>query len=507
MLHNKIVILFVVCLGLPLFAESLDSRDALYQQMEKLLSEVSPEATVSFVLRDVQTGKILFEKNGNKYVIPASTLKLVTSWVALDKLGPDKRLETRLGYSGKISENILLGNLIITGGADPSFCSNQFGKEYTSDRIFSSWLAHLKKIGIDSVQGCVIGDGTLYKGFSPNPYILWEDVGNYYSAVTSGLCFSDNRYSLFFKGHVKPGIPITLLSTSPEFIGISHFENHLVTGPSSGGDSVYIYGSFLSRQRALYGWYGAGKEKFSVKGALPFPSWTCAMEFRKYLKLHNISFGGNSAGACAQYSTTPGPYPFLPENNSSITPLTSHQSPPLRDLIKHINYTSDNGYTEQLLALLAIQAGQKGGYRDGIIVIEDYLKNISPVLETVRIKDGCGLSRLNWISGEQITLLLAYAAQHPNFPDFRSTLLSPIKEGRGGGRFEPYYHQFKNLKVKLLAKTGSMSGVQALAGFLKTEKGKELSFFYVWNNTQEPSSSFHKSCSNLLRLANDNSIF
>ncbi|NCB08944.1 MAG: D-alanyl-D-alanine carboxypeptidase/D-alanyl-D-alanine-endopeptidase, partial [Bacteroidia bacterium] len=77
------------------------------------------QAMVGIYITDVETGKSLFQYNPEKFMIPASTLKIVTSAAALEMLGKDYRFKTWLGYSGTVHKQVLTGNLVIVGGGDP----------------------------------------------------------------------------------------------------------------------------------------------------------------------------------------------------------------------------------------------------------------------------------------------------------------------------------------------------------------------------------------------------
>jgi D-alanyl-D-alanine carboxypeptidase/D-alanyl-D-alanine-endopeptidase (penicillin-binding protein 4) len=106
-------------------------------------------------------------------------MKLATSAAALELLGPDHTFRTKIGYTGSKTQlsGVLNGNLIITGGGDPSLGSPRF-PEYYAD-FTSKWIDSIKKAGIRKIRGRIITDDS-YFDFMPVPAKwLWEDAGNY----------------------------------------------------------------------------------------------------------------------------------------------------------------------------------------------------------------------------------------------------------------------------------------------------------------------------------------
>jgi D-alanyl-D-alanine carboxypeptidase/D-alanyl-D-alanine-endopeptidase (penicillin-binding protein 4) len=424
-------------------------------------------------------------------MVPASTQKLFTTWAALAGLTPAFRCTTSFYYTGKVRDGVLKGDLIIQGRGDPAFASGFFGEKHGRDSIFSSWLSALKNAGIREIRGCVMADGSYMKTVSPNPHALWEDIGNYYGGITSGLCFNDNRYHIFFKGNNRPGQPVEFLRTEPEHTGIARFRNSVLTGPAGSRDLAYIFGSPLAAERELRGTYPAGKKKFSIKGSLPHPPWTCAMEFRDFLKSKGISFKTTDP-VCKDYKQNLLKNPKARWIESTLTPVAQHVSPSLPDIIRHVNRRSDNMYAEQLLCLLSRESGKKGNYREGLEVLTEYFKKQGLNSTQLHFKDGSGLSRYNRVSALQVCRLLRLASKHKFFPHFRNSLKSvtnPNEDLAGLG---------KGWQDRLWIKTGTMDGVYALAGYLKTNTGKLVCFFICFNNSAMKHSQLHAVTADIL---------
>ncbi|HKP94714.1 MAG TPA: D-alanyl-D-alanine carboxypeptidase/D-alanyl-D-alanine-endopeptidase [Fibrobacteria bacterium] len=456
------------------------------------LSSAFPrEAMVGWALLDPAAPDVLVDaRQAEVNFTPGSTQKLFTTWIALEKLGGDKTYVTELFRTGTLEGERLKGDLLIRGGGDPSFAGSQFGPDHGMEAVFAQWLLALRKQGIRKVDGCVIGDGTFLEEDGPHPAGSWEDAGNYYAGTVSGLSFNDNLYAAFFNGAASPGKPVVLKTTLPVHTGIARFDNRLVTGPADGHDSAFILGGFPSPVRILRGTYPAGRMPFSIKGSLPNPPWTCAREFRAYLAAKGIAFSTPDGAECGDSLAFPN---HAPMTGAIAVPGARHVSPPLRELLRIVNQKSDNNYAAQTLALLGKGTGRSGDWRGGLAAVHEYLDGHGFDRKLVHLKDGNGLSRYNWIAPAQTVKLLGYAFRQKNFPEFQATL--PGAPG-AQGRLERYGAGWEG---RLYAKTGTLEGVSALAGYLKTASGKWLAFSIAVNNFESGNGDAQKFFAPLLR--------
>lgn len=431
------------------------------------------EAQLGYVLADpaAPDGEFLACRDCTRNLTPGSTQKLFTTWIALELLGVDRTYATELQRTGPISDGTLKGDLIIKGGGDPSFASAQAGPDRTAAAVFGAWVEALKNAGVRRVDGCVVGDGSFLNEEGPHPAELWEDAGNYYAGVASGLCFNDNLFAAEFSGAAAPGKPVVLRGTVPAHTGIARFENRLVTGPGDSHDSAYFLGGFPSPMRLLRGSYPAGRMRFELKGSLPNPAWTCAREFQDFLSGKGIEVTGKGT-ACGD----PLALPNHPSEAAENIPGTTVVSPPLRELLRVVNQRSDNNWAAQTLALIGKGTGHAADWRGGLEAVYGWLDGHGFDRKLVHLKDGNGLSRYDWIAPAQTARLLAYAFRDAKFPQFQATLIgAPGSEGKLD-RFGPGW------EGRLYAKTGTLEGVSALAGYLRGKSGKWLAFAIAANN-------------------------
>jgi D-alanyl-D-alanine carboxypeptidase/D-alanyl-D-alanine-endopeptidase (penicillin-binding protein 4) len=433
-----------------------------------------PQALSGWALRDAAGDSLLESNRAEANLTPGSTQKLFTTWITLDVLGGDRTFATELYRAGPVEGGILKGDLLIKGGGDPAFAGSQLDTAYSAARIFALWTAALNAAGIRRVEGCVVGDGSYLIEEGPHPAGLWEDAGNYYAGTVSGLCFNDNLYALNFTGASAPGKPLALLGPSPLHVGITRFDNRLLSGPAGSRDSAYILGGFPSGARALRGTFPAGRSTFFIKGSLPNPAWTAARELRDYLAVHGIAFPAETdPRACGDSLALPN---HAPIDYAKATLIAKQASPPLKELIRHTNQKSDNNYAAQLLALLGKASGKSPDWRGGLEALYAWLDARGFSREEIHLKDGNGLSRYNWISPAQTSRLLSLAYKQKAFPDFQASLVgAPGSEGkllRYGSGWEG----------RLYVKTGTLEGVSALAGYLRAKSGRWLAFAVSANN-------------------------
>ncbi|MEO6098189.1 MAG: D-alanyl-D-alanine carboxypeptidase/D-alanyl-D-alanine-endopeptidase [Fibrobacteria bacterium] len=452
------------------------------------------EALVGWALRDVTAGDTLLESHlGDQNFTPGSTQKLFTTWIALELLGGDRTYVTELFRSGSVEGGTLKGDLIIKGGGDPSFGGAQFGPEHGANAIFTQWAKALKEAGIKRVEGCVIGDGSFLTEDGPHPASLWEDAGNYYAGTVSGLAFNDNLFHARFSGASSPGKAVSFQGAFPPHTGIVRFDNRLVTGPADSQDSAYIIGGFPSPVRDLRGTYPAGRMPFTIKGSLPNPAWTCAREFRDVLTAKGITVTGPPDADCGDSLSLPNHAGLATVVGATAVPGARHVSPPLKELIRIVNQKSDNNYAAQMLALLGKGSGRRGDWRGGLEAAYAWLDAHGFDRRRVHLKDGNGLSRYNWIAPSQTSLLLSYAYRQKAFPEYRASL---IGSPGATGKLDRYGDGWEG---RLYAKTGTLEGVSALAGYLKCASGRWIAFSIAANNFEAPNGDAQRFFGPMLR--------
>lgn len=419
--------------------------------------------TVALSVRRVSDGQEVINYNARQSLPSASTLKLITTATALSVLGPDYSYKTTLEYDGTIQDSVLTGNVYIRGSGDPSLASWRFPGYYDLSGLLQYWSAQVKGAGIREIRGRIVGDASLYTDLTTPDTWPYGDLGNYYGASLSALNINENLYRVFFKPGRSVGAPATYLRTDPILPFLS-LRNTVTTDGADTGDQVTILGAPFQNQQWLTGKVPLGNE-FSVKGALPDPAYFAAYALQQQLLTDHItvSDGPLSVG---------GGLPITLLSTSKRTLIYEHKSPPLTDLITQTNFQSINLYAEALLRTTALTLNKSTKSTSASInQLVDYWRQKGVDLNGFRIKDGSGLSTVGALTAGNMTGILSAVGREQAFPAFLETI--PVVGQTGTVR-----NLAKGTVAagKIRAKSGSIEGVRAYAGYFITTRGERMSF-------------------------------
>ena len=419
--------------GSPLFAtiKSLRSHPSLRT------------ASVGVCVLDLKTKKVVQSHQPDLALIPASTLKAVTTATALRILGPDYRYPTRLYLKGD--------DLVILGGGDPTLANS------APDAEFPAWLAALRKAGMIEIKGNLVADTGRFEEQRAHKDWPWGDLGNYFGAGPSGLNFHQNSYHLTFELG-KVGAPARLTNTVPTPPGLV-FTNLLRTGSAGSGDQAWIYCAPGSDSATIRGTLPAGGA-YTIRGALPRPAFTCLNLFRDYLKEKDFPVRGRlqiRRGISLD----------------SAKLVHEQQSPPLSKIIRGTNFRSVNLYADTLFKSLT-EGGTSAQARRTLI---QHWKKAGVKTTGFRPLDGSGLSPRNLITPRQLAHITALAATGKHGLVFRNSLPTLGRTGTLAA-----YGKTGASAGKIHAKSGSLTGVRCYTGLFKDASGREFAFAVMTNN-------------------------
>ncbi len=414
-------------------------------------------ANISFLVKDVQTGKTIAQHRADKNTVPASTTKLVTTSTALELLGPDFTFETKLQYDGSIENGTLKGNIYILGGGDPTL-----GSKHMGDSLFlEKWVNAIKALGIKKIDGTVCGDASIFDTEGISPKWSWEDMGNYYAAGAYGISIYDNTYKAVFKTGAIGSTP-QVIRTEPEMADLN-FQLYLKASDTK-KDNAYFYGAPFCNERSVYGEIPANRIEFVSKGDIPNPPLYAAQVLTTALKANSISISQKAS------------FTFTHEK-SKRTNILSLNSPPLKEIIRNINEKSNNHYAEHLFRYIGLQKERTASNEGAVKVIKDFWKSKGLDINGLTMYDGCGLSPNNAISAEFFVDLLTYEAnKSPYAEDFLASLPTAGVDGTIKNLLKG-----TRLQGKVRAKSGSISGVQCFAGYILSNN-KKYAFAVLINN-------------------------
>ena len=421
-------------------------------------------ASVSFCVADAITNKLIINYNPEQSLKPASTMKLITTAVAIELLGPQFTFNTSLGYSGSLNKRTgkLNGNIIIKGGGDPSLGSEYFSDHYKD--FLARWVNEIKKAGIKSIEGKIITDDS-YHDYQPIPAAwLWEDAGNYYGAGVYGLSVFDNTCKIHFKTS-SDSAEIFITGVSPNEYRYT-FSNLLIA--SGNKDNGYIFAAPYSTEGWMAGTIPINRKDFVLKGSISDPPLLIARMLSDRLESSDISVSGEPTTVRIENKNI----------SEKINHITKIASPPLSEIIKILNHESVNLYAEHLIKQLGKEFTSNGSTISGSDVIKKFLEDAGILTNGIFIEDGSGLSPHNAITANSLVRLLIYMKnQGEYFSDYYSSLPRAGIEGT-----LKYYFKDPVFKSRLVAKSGSLTRVRSYAGYFTTSSGKEMIFSIIVNN-------------------------
>jgi len=424
------------------------------------------------------TGAVQYEREADRRFVPASNVKLYTAAAALDQLGPDYRFETRLYRQGPVRGDTLRGDLIVRGSGDPTIG----GYEQRDDRlqVFRAWADSLRAAGIQHVTGSVLGDDDIHSDALLGHGWAWDDLPYRYATELSGLSFGENLIELQAVGQLL-GQPAAL-SVKPLQTGYLDLVNRSET-VSRKADEEYRR---LPGSRRLYveSRVRPGRvqrEKLSVGN----PTGYFVSVLRGVLRRAGISVAGSAMDA-----------DHLPAPPSYQAPRTQvvarYRSAPLAEIVQTMMEESQNLYAEQILRTLGaerpVEALVRGGPDDpdpgsGAMGVEAGLRTFAAAgIDTsrVRLADGSGLSRYDMVSPTMTAALLLYMRRHPD-PAVAEAFMDALPVGGRTGTLERRFERGP-AEANVRAKTGTLSGVSALSGYVTTAGGQPLVFVIMANH-------------------------
>jgi D-alanyl-D-alanine carboxypeptidase/D-alanyl-D-alanine-endopeptidase (penicillin-binding protein 4) len=425
-------------------------------------------------------GRLLYGRNQDRLFIPASNTKLLVSAVASALLPPDWKVKTSL-YGGPVVNGVLQGDLLLYGRGDPTMGRRCYATDSTLAGVCDTDpFARLRQLvdilrakGVRAITGDVVGDGSYFETTLVHPN--WEsfDLNWWYAAPVSGLGFHDNSVDFDWGPGPTPGTPAAI--TMNPNLGDVAFENRTVT-VAPGGESD-IGDRFFRQPGTLQIWaegtVALDHPPHTESFALPDPSLYAARALRQVLAEAGISVLGTTRSTVDSTA-----YVGL----RRTAPLAEASSRPLRDWIFPILNTSQNWFAEMLLKQLGRQFGKAGSWPEGLEVERRFLID-SVKLDSTQfsLSDGSGLSSSNLISPLAFTQLLRYMRGHPRYATFAAGLPQAGLVGSLRNRFLG-----TPLAGRVRAKTGSISRVVTLTGYIELDRGRTLTFSVLANHHAQP---------------------
>lgn len=401
---------------------------------------------------ETASGEVLYSRQGDRFFLPASTLKLLTTAAALRELGPDYRIRTVVqGHPTRTA----LTPLRVVGGGDPSL----------DGAALDQLAAALAQQGIRQVS-TLIGDESALAGNWINPNWEWEDVQAGYGAPVNPLIFNQNAISLQLIPQAV-GQPLQVVWADPARASVWSVENRSRTVPVEAREYISLSRDLGQPRVQIAGQLRVGAAPETVAIAVPNPGEAFLAAFRQALTQHNIAVGTTALTRLAAAAP-------LPE-------LAAVQSPPLSALLRTTNQDSNNLYAEALLKQLGRNADETDATHAGIERALASLQDLGLDPADVVMVDGSGLARKNLITPAALVTVLQGMARSPEAAIYRDSLAVAGVSGTLRARL-----QDTPAAGRLWGKSGAVSRNFALAGYLNPPNHEPLAFAIAINNIDAP---------------------
>ena len=411
-----------------------------------------PHDTLSVNVIDLDSGETLLAWQDQVSRNPASTMKLVTTLVALDVLGPSYRWQTEVHALGEITDGRLDGDLLLKGYGDPYL---------VTERVWQM-IRRIRQAGIRDVSGDLLLDDSYFDVLPHDPGEFDRQPLRAYNVAPNALLMNFKVVRYWFEpDHAANAVRVTL---DPALENL-HIENRLTLAKSS--CRGYRRGITITPSENL--------DTMIFDGRFPNGCRRYAMDRTA------LSHGAFSYGLFASLWKESGGV-FEGSWRKAVAPetgevLISFSSPTLIEIIALVNKHSNNVMARQLLYTLSAEThGAPGTEQGGLQVISDWLGREIPGADSVRLENGAGLSRETRISARDFGSILRYAWQQPYMPEFSSSLALSGHDGTLRERFDD-----GNLTGQAHLKTGSLDHVAAIAGYMQSRSGRRFAVVMLQN--------------------------
>jgi D-alanyl-D-alanine carboxypeptidase/D-alanyl-D-alanine-endopeptidase (penicillin-binding protein 4) len=446
MLRGSALCLSLGCFGAVVQPAVADSTAATRQEVRRAIRKLSSAGVaVGFYAADLASGGVIYEYRADRQLVPASNVKVAVTAAALDILGPRFEFETTLALLGD--------DLLVVGGGDPAtgdprICTAR-GEDIVA--VFARWAAALKARGFVRGRGdLLIDDGVLdservHEGWPDQEHARW------YRAPVGGLNFNDNCVEV----EVWPGTQVGSPAGFRLIPDVPHFQvkNKCVTGNSNrpvvwrapDEDRLVLSGRCSRRGRL---------QAAAVFDPGMLFGWACKSELAR----QGVEIAGTVRRVRARRKDG-----ALP----SEATVVAVERTGLPTVINRCNKRSQNLFAECLLKKLGLKMKGRGSWPAGCAAVEDFLKRIGVPENGYTISDGSGLSRDNRLSARALARVLSWARRHRHGDVFMDSLPIAGIDGSLRKRFND-----AAVRGKVRAKTGSLSGVKALSGYVDSPQGQ-----------------------------------
>lgn len=449
----------------------------LQRQIETIVHQPALEPGIFAVkIVSLDTGVVIYEQNANKFVRPASNMKLYTVATALDRLTPDYHFSTSVYAKEKPEDGKVKGDLIVYGRGDPSLAARFNNGDYFKG--INDLAARIVAAGVKRIKGDLVADESYFNGAPLGGGWEWEDLQWADGPQISALTVNDNVLHLTVMPAEKIGAPLIVTTAPGPFIAISNRGTTTARGTKS---ELRLYRAVGANTLEISGSLPLGDTGFTGEVAIPDPALAFVTMLRDALGKRGVKVDGRvrtlDGRAGASLITAPTQPANVPQP-AGLFEIASLPSPAFSAIAAQTLKPSQNLYTELILRTLGTPrlTPSQTSEEAGLIAVRNFLRQAG-VGENLVINDGSGLSRNDLITANATVQLLTFMSKHRYYQAFYDAL--PIAGVDGTLRLRM---RDTPAQGNLHAKTGSLSSVASLSGYVTTAAGEHLVFSMMLNN-------------------------
>jgi len=412
-----------------------------------------PDDSLSVYVQDLDSGAVILHWNDEVVRTPGSTIKLVTTLVALDVLGPAYTWKTDVFAFGDIENGHLNGDLLLKGYGDPFL---------VTERVWQL-LRQIRQMGIHDIDGDLHIDDSYFYLPEFNPAEFDHQPLRAYNVAPNALLMNYKVVRYWFEPQHDTNSVHVWLDPQLENLGV---ENRLSL--RNGSCRGYQRGITISANEAV--------DKMTFSGKFPSGCKRYAMDraalthnefvYGLFISLWRES-GGDFKGGWQNVVAA-----------DDLEPLLSFASLPLSDVITRVNKHSNNVMARQLLYTLSAEVlGAPGTEAGGREVVRDWLQENGVNSSELMFDNGAGLSRDASMTARDMGTLLEFAWRQPYMPEFVSSLSLAGMDGTLRRGFDD-----ASLDGNAHMKTGSLDHVMAIAGYVQARSGRRFAVVSMQNH-------------------------
>lgn len=434
-----------------------EPEETLAASIERELTQSPFDHAIWGIHIEEENGDVLYSKNAATLMIPASNRKIFTAALNQSCFSLTSTIPTELWIEGEVSGGILAGNVILKGYGDPSFVGRY--DDGSRDERLAPFLRALRERGIGRVLGSVLGDATEFDRRVFHGTWQFEDLGTSYQTPIDALAFNENVVGAFYR---MPDCGEAFVWTDPAFVGgtarLECGDREVVVYSSDENNDVSLLGIVVApiaetevelisiRDAALYA--AQGVQDFLVRGGI------------------DVDYAARAGVA-----------------SRSSEQIATIESPPLAELLTTMMKASQNLYADTLFKRIAAGGIDPARWEDALAMERLFLTEEVGIDPTeFSFADGSGLSVRNLVTPRAIVTLLRWLSR-PERRGANEIIFAVPSEAEGTLR-----RRLQGLESVVRGKTGTLTGVNALSGWVRNGEGR-LRYFAIVVNHHDGGSS------------------